>query len=67
MNAPTQTLCPILPFRRPPTRASRRAKHATATLRLEGSLAAIIPLAPIIPIFPALNFTASAPCENLKT
>jgi hypothetical protein len=37
----------------------QRASRPALSLRLEGSLAAVVPLAPVIPIFPALTLAAA--------
>ncbi|MBI5766915.1 MAG: hypothetical protein HZA93_03920 [Verrucomicrobia bacterium] len=52
-SAPANPVCKVIRYKRPP-----RARGRSPLLRLEGSLAAVATLAPVIPIFPALALAA---------
>jgi hypothetical protein len=58
MNAPPPPVGNVIRYQHPPRQAVRRpdqAERAGCALRLEGSLAAVVTLAPVIPIFPRLT------------
>jgi hypothetical protein len=66
MNSPfAPTTRTIVRFRRPPHKRPGAVKSGFA-LRLEGSLAAVAVLAPVIPIFPDLALAPHASSENSK-
>jgi hypothetical protein len=48
-------------------RLKRPARKSPAALRLEGSLAAVVTLAPVIPIFPTLAFPPQLCREDRKS
>jgi len=57
MNTPTTAAqCNVLRYKRPEAAVAEAARKSRFTLRLEGSLAAVVTLAPVIPIFPGLAF-----------
>ena len=56
MNAAAATN--VIRYKRPPRKFAGAARRSGFALRLEGSLAAATPLAPVIPIFPALALAA---------
>ncbi len=48
------SVCNVIRYKRPP--GKRPGNKSGFALRLEGSLAAVVTLAPVIPIFPMLAF-----------
>jgi hypothetical protein len=56
--APANPVCNVIRYKRPPPGSARTAGRSSFVLRLEGSLAAVGTLAPVIPIFPALALAA---------
>ena len=56
MNSPAAAnhVCHVLRYKRPPQK--RAGAKSGFALRLEGSLAAVVTLAPVIPMFPAIAF-----------
>ena len=58
MSATLSASCNVVRFRRPARKTARVAEPSTIDLRFEGSLASVVTLAPVIPIFPALALAA---------
>jgi hypothetical protein len=57
MNFPAPQVCNVIRYKRPSRKNARPSEFAGYAMRLEGSLAAVVTLAPVIPIFPRLGFS----------
>ena len=57
MNFPAPQFSNVIRYKRPARKNARPPEFAGYAMRLEGSLAAVVTLAPVIPIFPRLGFS----------